>query len=420
MMKCKKKLHPEGYKIIFHVFSFYMKDYSKYKCADFASDRSFIKWVKDVKDTETDAFWKSLIASGRVSVTEAQDARIIVQSMRFVEKELPEHKVEALWRSIMLHTRKKYAISHYWRIAVACAASVALVFGLWRWWANDLGKQHDNDALVEFAVKHASELTAGNDVQIVLSDNTNYTVDGSNVDIEYDDSGQLTVNEHEVVDRAAQTAKGFNQVIVPWGKRTTISFADGTKLWLNAGSRAVYPIEFAQNRREVFIEGEGYFEVAKDDNKPFIVKTGVIEIKVLGTDFNVSAYPQEEKTEVALASGSVQVTGLNRQITQLRPHHVVEINNITHQQAVKQVDIYDYTCWKDGFLQLRSENIEVVLRRVERYYAVPIIIETQLNGYTISGKLDLKDSMTGTLNTIVKLAPVQYQVENNKVFIHKK
>jgi len=398
-----------------------MKDYSTYQCADFASDQVFIDWVK-YPDHESDAFWTALMATNQSLCREIEDARLIVQSMQFVETELSESETQSLWYSIMRHTRKNHDITHYWRIFAACAASVAIVFGLWKWLGTDVNQQHDT--LTEFAARHSTQVTKGNDVQIVLSDNTNYAIANNHVEIQYDDKGKLTADTQEVTDQSAPTvqkeAQRFNQVIVPWGKRSAISFADGTKLWLNAGSRAVYPVEFTGNTREIFIEGEAYFEVVKDENKPFIVKTGVVEVQVLGTHFNVNAYPQEGKTEVALVSGLVQIVSRNRQATQLQPDHVVEIDNLTHQQEVKRVNTYDYICWKEGFLQFRSENLDVVLRRLERHYAIPMVIETPLDGYTISGKLDLKEDITGTLDIIEKLAPVQYQLENSKVFIRKK
>ena len=397
-----------------------MKDYSTYKCADFASDQVFIDWVKH-PDHESDAFWTSLMATNQSLGKEMEEARLIVQSMRFVEKELPEQDVQALWYSIINHTRRNHVIRHYWRMAAACAASVAIIFGVWKWLENDAGKQHD--ALVEFAASHSAQVTESNDVQIVLSDDTNYAIANSHVEIQYDEKGQLTVDTREIVEQPAQTSQKetarFNQVMVPWGKRTVISFADGTKLWLNAGSRAVYPVEFTGNSREIFIEGEAYFEVAKDENKPFIVKTGLVEVKVLGTKFNVNAYPQEGKTEVALVSGSVQVVSRHQKETQLQPDHLVEIDHATGQQAVKQVDAYNYVCWKEGFLLFHSEHLDVILRKLERHYAVPVVIETPLDGYTISGKLDLKENITGTLDIIKRLAPVQYQFKDNRVFIRK-
>ena len=397
-----------------------MKDYSTYQCADFASDQSFIDWARH-PDPASDAFWTSLMATNQSLGKEMEDARLIVQSMQFAGKELPEPDVQALWYSIINHKRRNRVIRNYWRVAVACAASVAIIFGVWKWLGNDAGKPHD--ALVEFAAGHPTQVTKGNDVQIVLSDNTNYAISNSQVEIEYDEKGQLTVNTHEIVEQQAQTSqKGtarFNQVIVPWGKRTVISFADGTKLWLNAGSRAVYPVEFTENSREIFIEGEAYFEVAKDENKPFIVKTGLVEVKVLGTKFNINAYPQESKTEVALVSGSVQVASRHQQATQLQPDYMVEINHTTDQQVVKLVDTYDYVCWKEGFLLFHSEHLDVILRKLERHYAVPVVIETRLDGYAISGKLDLKENIASTLDIIEKLAPVKYRFEDNRVFIHK-
>ena len=396
-----------------------MKDYSKCHCADFALDQSFIHWVQH-PDPESDAFWASLAVSDRALGQEIEDARMIVQSMQFVEKELPETEVQALWNSILDHTRKKHVISHYWRVAVACAASVALIFGLWLW--HNVEKQDDN--LFKFAAKHIIQTNELNEVQIVLSDNTKYSTANNHVEIKYDDEGQLSVDSRKIVAQSAKTDKteatGYNQVIVPWGKRTVISFADGTKLWLNAGSRAVYPIEFAKSSRELFIEGEAFFEVAKDENRPFIVKIGIIEVQVLGTCFNVNSYPQEGKTEVVLVNGSVQVVGRNRQVTLLQPDHIVEIDHTTEKQFVRQVDIYNYIGWKEGYLQFQNENPEVVLRKLERYYAIPVVIETEINRYTISGKLDLKENMAGTLDVIEGLVPIRYQFENDKVFIREK
>jgi len=398
-----------------------MKDYSTYRCVDFASDQTFIDWVKH-PDDELDTFWTSLMATNSLLCQKIVDARLIVQSMQFVEKELPEPEVQALWYSIINHSRKNHSIRYYWRIAVACAASIAIIFGVWKWLGDDVGQQYD--ALIDFAVNFAAPVTADSDVQLVLSDNTNYFIASNDSEIKYDEKGKLTVDSQEVVNQTAPSATAgeiqFNQIIVPWGKRTTISFADGSKLCLNAGSRAVYPVEFTEKSREIFIDGEGYFEVAKDERRPFIVKTGMIEIKVLGTIFNVNAYSQDGKTEVALVNGSVQVVYRNQQATQLQPDHVVEIDHTTDQQLVKYVNINDYVCWKEGFLQFCKEKPDVVLRRIERYYATPIIIETQLDEYTISGKLDLRENITSTLEIIEKLIPVRYQIDNNKIFIRKK
>ncbi len=391
-----------------------MTDYSTYKCEDLASDQLFINWVRH-PSPDSDAFWAAYPALDK----EIADARLIVQSMEFEEKELPEADVRELWHAVYKDTNRYRATVYFWRIAAACAASAAIIFGLWKW--SVIEKQHD--VLVEYAANLATPIASGNEVQIVLSDDTNYTITGNDAEIKYDEKGQLKIDSQEVVRQSQASGSEeikFNQVIVPWGKRTTVSFADGTRIWLNAGSRAVYPVEFTGNRREVFIEGEAYFEVARNENKPFIVKTGVVEVIVLGTEFNVNAYPQERKTEVALVNGSVQVVGRNRQVTQLRPEHVVEIDHTTEQQLVKHVDVYDYICWKDGFLQFRSENPDIILRKIERHYAIPINIEAQLDGYTITGKLDLKENMTGTLDIIARLLPVQYQFENDTVFIREK
>ena len=351
---------------------------------------------------------------------EDEDVQMIVQSMQFGEKELSETETLALWQEITESARKRHETKRFWsvfRYAAACAASIAVIFGLWRFFYEGAPEQN---ALLEFA---ANPVTIGSEVQIVLADDAEYILAGSDSEIQYDEQGRLTVDSQQVAQQQAHAGeKAFNQVIVPWGRRVAIAFADGTRLWLNAGSRAVYPVEFATDRREIFIEGEAYFEVAQDLNRPFVVKTGLIEIKVVGTVFNVNAYPQEQKTQVALINGAVQVAvDGNRQVTQLQPEHIVEINRETLHQEVSQTnDIYDYISWKEGFLQFRSENLDVILRRLERHYATPIDIQTQLEEYKISGKLDLKENIAGTLDIIQKLVPVEYKFENNRVLIRKK
>ena len=402
-----------------------MEKYVTYHCTDFASDDAFVEWVQN-PDPESDAFWTALIASYPALKDEIDDARLIIQSMHFVEPELSAEQVNRLWCSIRVDTaRKKTPVLRYLSIGAACAASIAILFSIWLQPVNNDDITAETDTLVEFATGTVPVIT-GNQVQVTLADQSNYSVASEQSELQYDEKGQLTVNAQEVISQQeVKTEKvtekiRFNQVMVPWGKRTTISFADGTRLWLNAGSRAVYPVEFSSARREVFIEGEAYFEVAKDPAKPFFVKTGTIEVQVLGTSFNVNAYPQEEKMEVALVTGSLQVTGNNMQPVLLRPNHVMEIDQSTSRQVVRSVDIYNYICWKDGVLQFSSENLEVVLRRLERHYAVPVIIKTPLDKYVISGKLDLTDYITGTLSIIEKLAPIRYKFDHNKVFIYKK
>ena len=397
-----------------------MKKYIKYHCADFASDQAFIDWVRN-PDSESDVFWAELMKTHPELNSEIADARLIVQSMRFEEQDLSRTETSVLWQRIEKNSRRKNPVIRRMIAGAACAASVALLFGIWyQYLYNEQSYNEQSDELIQFA--NSIQDVARTEVQVVLADNTNYNISETNADLKYTEEGRLTVNNSEKIEQLNSSDKKeevkYNRIIVPWGKRSVVTFADGTKMWLNSGSRAVYPVSFAENKREIFIEGEAYFEVAKDVLKPFIVKTGNIEIKVLGTSFNISAYQKEENTEVALVAGSVEVQQGSK-YTKILPNQAIKINKNTFEQTVVDVDIYDYIAWKDGFLQFNSEKLERVLRKVERHYAVQVMIELSLDDYSISGKLDLKDYIEPALQIISKLAPIQYEIVNNEVFIRK-
>ncbi len=390
--------------------------YLKYDCSDLVLDEDFIAWVRD-PNPETDAFWHDLETSDPRLAKEIENARLILQSFNFKEPELSESDRQLLWKNILTSSdRKLHLIIRY---AVATAACIAILFGI-RFWNKSVNEK--SYRLTDIAALTQPDMMSDK-IQMVLADSTNYIIDDEIAEIQYDKTGQLKVNSNninQIKDISKTNEVKFNQLIVPWGKRTSISFADGSKIWLNAGSRAIYPTEFIGNKREIYIEGEAYFDVAKDKSKPFIVQTKDIEVSVLGTCFNVNAYTADDMVTVALVTGSVQVKQENHRKTVLRPNQIMCANKTSATQEVKTVDIYDYICWREGILKFNNENLETVLKKLERYYAITIKIETSPDHYTISGKLDLKDDINSVLQVISKMVPIQFKEINNQIIILKK
>ena len=150
------------------------------------------------------------------------------------------------------------------------------------------------------------------EIQLVLSDKL-IPISGQESQIEYDAKGTVAVNSEKIADVSLNSANSskrlpeFNQLIVPNGKRSTLILEDGTKLWVNAGSRIVYPVTFADKKREIYVNGEVFLEVTPDKKRPFIVKTKEMDVQVLGTSFNVMAYETDESSSVVLVTGAVQV-----------------------------------------------------------------------------------------------------------------
>ncbi|MDR0541868.1 MAG: FecR domain-containing protein [Dysgonamonadaceae bacterium] len=397
-----------------------MDRYKQYKCKDFASDENFIRWVQ-YPDAESDAFWSVFIQLHPEQENEIYDARTIVRVLIAEGQGLPETDVRMLWDRIDTDTRKPDRKKQL--IAVlSVAACVALLFGLWRWY----GTTANFPVRSVFSGYIPPKTDPSADIQVILADNSRYSVSGNNADLQYD-AGRLTVNaKNEIQQDASPDEKAktlFNQVVVPWGKYSSITFSDGTRLWLNAGSRAVYPVEFADDNREIMIEGEAYFEVAHDAKRPFRVTTADITVTVLGTRFNVNAYAGETSTAVTLVSGSVEV-GIAGGKTLLQPDRMLSINKLTWQQTLKTVDVYDVICWKDGLMQFHSENMENILQRIERHYAIRFVSDPETGKIVgesfVSGKMDLKEDITDVLKTIEGLAPVRCERINNQVLIRKK
>jgi ferric-dicitrate binding protein FerR (iron transport regulator) len=225
----------------------------------------------------------------------------------------------------------------------------------------------------------------------------------------------------------------YQEIKAAFGTQTKLQLADGTTVWLNAGSQLSFPVSFNnQDERKVKLVGEGYFEVAKNAKQPFVVSTAKLDIKVLGTSFNVNAYENEDNITVALQEGKVsllqQLHGRSREILDLNPLEVanydIENNKINHST---ETDLDRYVAWKDGLIVFFDDPMEKVISRLENWYNVDIEVNDE--------KL-LKEHITGTFNDnsldqvlhlLSLMSPIDYKyvpvdggVKNQKVILFRK
>lgn len=169
---------------------------------------------------------------------------------------------------------------------------------------------------------------------------------------------------------------GFNTLRIPYGKRFEIQLSDGSQVFMNAGSSLKYPVNFPKTgKREVFLTGEAFFKVAKDKKRPFIVKAENLEIGVLGTEFNVSAYPEDFSTNVVLVKGSVKLATKESQeeMAILKPGQLASANRANDTIEISEVETDIYTSWMQGELVFRNMSFENILKKMERHYNVKII-----------------------------------------------
>ena len=210
----------------------------------------------------------------------------------------------------------------------------------------------------------------------------------------------------------------YTKIEVPKGQRIYMTFQDGTEAWLSPRSVIKIPNEFSNEERTVELDGEGFFSVTKDAERPFIVKTNGFDVKVLGTQFNVCAYKEDAFASVVLVDGRVEVNSGKNNKSELSPNQMFEIND--KGTAIKEVDVFEYICWKDNMMMLSDRKVGETLDRLSRYYGRTIWYNEEIGDIPISGKLDLRENMEDVINIICQSLFLQYKTDaNNNVIISK-
>lgn len=255
---------------------------------------------------------------------------------------------------------------------------------------------------------------------IALRDNSSLVIKGEKeILINKTRSVALTSNKE-----GENTKEKMNELVIPYGKKSFIVLEDSTKIWLCAGSRLAFPAVFKGKTREVFLEGEAYFEVAHCQDKPFYVNARDISLKVLGTRFYLSSYSDDKDIVTVLMEGSVALNsnstlGMIRKQTVLEPGQKAVFNKEQNKIKVlneKEVDIY--IAWTKGWFNFSKENVFNVFNKLERYYNVKFIFEDKFNSDDlITGKLDLKDSITDVMVTLSELTDINYKVANDSIYV---
>lgn len=396
------------------------KDYTIYNAEQLLNDDYFLASELH-PDEESRIFWKELEKDASFA-RELQMARSFLNDIKKSENLvfLSSEDVKDVWEQIMSannqfsNKRKKISMI---RTGVAIAATILLLltFSWYSFWREEPGVNYE-------AILHSAPQTgdsAGN-VQLVLSENKTMSIDGKETTVEYQKEGGVSVNSEDVeVEPKDEEVQSFNQLIVPVGKRSSLLLADGTNIWVNSGSKVIYPAKFAGNKREIFVEGEIYLDVSHDEAKPFIIKTRQMEVQVLGTQFGVSAYENEPDQKVVLVHGKVNVAVNGQKKTVLSPNQMYLYDNGRKISSVKEVDVNDYVAWKDGYYQFDHEYLGVILNKLCKYYGVRISWDSKVSELVCSGKLDLRDDINDVFGILQKAAPIKIEKDDENIFIVK-
>jgi len=377
--------------------------YSTYKADDFIFDEEFRELLRKPDSVQLITDLIDSLPEKRYDINLAIE---VIRGLHVTKFQQPLQRKKELWQQVIHKQRKHYSLTYlkYTAIFFLLLSVGSTIFYLQRNISNNkvlISKQAtpDNTILI---------LANGETVSISSKQSTiQYSADGSGV----------LVNDSSDV---AQSVKGngLNKMIVPYGKRSTITLCDGTKVWLNSGSSLVFPPAFKGKSREVTLIGEAYFDVTHNKEKPFFVKTDAFRMKVYGTKFDVQAYKQDNAYSIVLVEGKVSMKS-NKDVKSkevfLAPSQKATLSDGESTFTISKVENTDvYTSWTDGYLIFNNEDISHLLKQVSRYYKVEIDVEVSGNVDKIYGKLDLKDNLEHVLDGISFISKTKYKKIGNK------
>lgn len=338
----------------------------------------------------------------------------------FEEKRLAEASVnskiamlEFMERKYHVNNRKNFLI-RYFKYAAAAALFIAgLAFYFSQRTVNDA---RDFTALKENITPGSKNaiLTLANGKKINLNNTIEGSINDQNVTV-------IKATDSSIQYQAAGKSQPltYNELETPVKSEFMIILADGTKVWLNAGSRIKYPVAFVANERRVELSGEAYFEVSKDRKKPFIVDIGGNAVQVLGTAFNVKAYRGDADIYTTLVEGRVRMT-TPAQSMELIPDEQGVINLKTRQITKSQVDVNLYTGWKNGRFIFDNQPLDEIMTTISRWYGFDVIFENQAaRKVTFTGNLKRNESLNKIITMLEMTEQIKFKKKGNTIYIKK-
>jgi len=279
--------------------------------------------------------------------------------------------------------------------------------------------------IVNFA-KNLGNIQPNEETRLFLNDGQEVLIEKQESTIAYGKNGKdILIGAEEKVVQALDTKEPvYNTVVVPYGKRTQITLCDGSQVWLNSGSKLIYPAVFAGKKREVYIDGEAIFDVTRLEGEPFFVNSRDFSIRVTGTVFNVSSYSDDNQSSAVLESGKIELYSndkslLHREKVAISPGEIVIFNPDENTFSKSTVKPQNYLSWRNGYFIFKNERLNSILKKIGRYYNVDIqVVNEKLSAETFTGCLDLRTSPDEVLKIIRNTIRFNYECKENKFLIY--
>lgn len=320
--------------------------------------------------------------------------------------------------------RPQARVIGWWKWAAAAAVVTGIAITSYLMWP--AAKPAQSGVAVVEPAKQTDVQPGNNKARLILADNSSIVLDSigngtvsmqGRVAVAKQKDGQLMYSAPSKIDEPALTASLlYNTIAIPRGGQYQLILADGSKVWLNAASSLRFPVAFAANERRVQLTGEGYFEVSKDADRPFIVQTQTADVRVLGTHFNVSAYP-DEAWKTTLLEGSVAVKRNASQVF-LRPGNQAIVKGMDdHIALVREADTDEAIAWKEGFFHFKDADVVSVMNQLSRWYDVDIVYKEPVQNKAFKGRITRNVRLSGLVKAL-KESGINCEIEQHKLIVY--
>jgi len=351
----------------------------------------------------------------------AQDARQLLDGEELVpfRTELSRMKLHhRLLNSVNeqdnVQRKKRLRVRVTWKaVSITAAASLLLFIGWWVFIQKDTGIKTEDDRLA-----YKSDSSPGKSgAKLRLANGQVVTLNGAKGGLLVHDA-QLSYNDGTGLEFTAKhSSEDTYTAMTDNGNMYMLTLSDGTQVWLNAASQLDFPVRFNGQRRQVKLKGEAFFKVAKDKSHPFIVETKGQQVKVLGTEFNINCYEDEQFTKTTLVAGSIHISGLGKGFL-LKPGQQARLD-AKGILAVADADTTLAIAWKNDKFLFEDNDIQSIMRMVTRWYNVQVIYSGPLPDVTFGGKISRFNNVSSVLRVLETTGGVHFKTQGNKIYVFK-
>ncbi len=320
-----------------------------------------------------------------------------------------------------MEERPKRGVFLIKKLAVAASVLLILAAGAFYWLRKPAPQPLASREKTPALPGNPQHAPGGNRAMLTLGDGSTISLDSAengvlasqgSVSIVKLANGQLAVhmpaanNNDEII---------YNTITTPTGGQYQVVLPDGSKVWLNAASSLRFPNRFSGNQRNVTLTGEGYFEIARNQQQPFRVQVNEAMVEVLGTHFNVNAYNDEAELKTTLLEGAVKMSKGEASLL-LAPGQQARLPKNGNMKLVKDADIEQVLAWKNGYFQFDKANLPALMRQIARWYDLEVVYEGPVKEFEFVGKIARNVYLADVLKAL-ESSGVRFRMEGNKLIV---